>query len=114
MPLTTSHDAALPHTAGETSIQSTSDSDEQEAVSASEQNSTLDADTGDHSALNNSNQSPQSTSDTHSVTSPTKPAGTAYCSIIMCFIVLLVFTTFIMRYFKVNEKQSLFYKADIL
>ncbi|XP_016352424.1 dyslexia-associated protein KIAA0319-like protein isoform X3 [Sinocyclocheilus anshuiensis] len=40
-------------TASETTIQSTSDSGEQAAVSASEHNSTLDTDTLDHSALNN-------------------------------------------------------------
>ncbi|KAK7138600.1 hypothetical protein R3I93_015898 [Phoxinus phoxinus] len=73
VPLTTSHDAPLPHTAGEISIQSTSGSAEHEAASVSEHNSTLDADTGDHSALNNSNPSPQSTSDTHAVTPTTTP-----------------------------------------
>ncbi|XP_016353170.1 dyslexia-associated protein KIAA0319-like protein isoform X2 [Sinocyclocheilus anshuiensis] len=73
-PLTTSNGEAPPHTASETTIQSTGGSGEQVALSASEHNSTLDADTVDHSALNNSNQSPQSTSDTRSVTPPTTPA----------------------------------------
>ncbi|XP_059412249.1 dyslexia-associated protein KIAA0319-like protein [Carassius carassius] len=65
---------ALPHTGSETTVQSTSGSGEQVALSASEHNSTLDSDTVDHSALNNSNQSPQSTSDTRSVAPPTTSA----------------------------------------
>ncbi len=78
-PLTTSNGEDPPHTASE--IQSTGGSGEQVALSASEQNSTLDADTVDHPALNNSNQSPQSTPDTRSVTPPTTPAGTTYSSL---------------------------------
>uniref|UniRef100_A0A8C1SE47 Si:ch211-193k19.1 n=1 Tax=Cyprinus carpio TaxID=7962 RepID=A0A8C1SE47_CYPCA len=60
----------------ETTIQSTGGSGEQVALSASEHNSTLDADTVNHSAMNNSNQSPQTTSDTRSVTPATTPAVT--------------------------------------
>uniref|UniRef100_A0A8C1SAS2 Si:ch211-193k19.1 n=1 Tax=Cyprinus carpio TaxID=7962 RepID=A0A8C1SAS2_CYPCA len=67
---------APPQTASETTIQSTGGSGEQVALSASEHNSTLDADTVNHSAMNNSNQSPQTTSDTRSVTPATTPAVT--------------------------------------
>uniref|UniRef100_A0A8C1SAY3 Si:ch211-193k19.1 n=1 Tax=Cyprinus carpio TaxID=7962 RepID=A0A8C1SAY3_CYPCA len=75
-PLTTSNGKAPPQTASETTIQSTGGSGEQVALSASEHNSTLDADTVNHSAMNNSNQSPQTTSDTRSVTPATTPAVT--------------------------------------
>ncbi|KAI2652883.1 Dyslexia-associated protein KIAA0319-like protein [Labeo rohita] len=71
-PLTTSNITV--HITGETTIQSTSGSGQQTALSAPEYNSTLAADTVDHSAVNNSNQSPQSTSDTRSVTPPPTPA----------------------------------------
>lgn len=80
-PLTTSNGKAPPQTASETTIQSTGGSGEQVALSASEHNSTLDADTVNHSAMNNSNQSPQTTSDTRSVTPATTPAGTTYSSL---------------------------------
>ncbi|XP_051520354.1 dyslexia-associated protein KIAA0319-like protein [Myxocyprinus asiaticus] len=72
--LTTTKGLAPAHTAGETLIHSTSGSGEQVDLSASEHSSTLAADTTDHSASNNSNQSPQATSDTHSVAPPTTPA----------------------------------------
>ncbi|XP_042600644.1 dyslexia-associated protein KIAA0319-like protein [Cyprinus carpio] len=75
-PLTTSNGKAPPQTASETTIQSTGGSGEQVALSASEHNSTLDADTVNHSAMNNSNQSPQTTSDSRSVTPATTPAVT--------------------------------------
>ncbi|XP_051949288.1 dyslexia-associated protein KIAA0319-like protein isoform X2 [Xyrauchen texanus] len=72
--LTTTKGLAPVHTAGKTLSQSSSSTEEQVDLSASEHDSTLAAGTTDHSASNNSYQSPQSTSDTHSVTPPTTPA----------------------------------------
>ncbi|XP_057210309.1 dyslexia-associated protein KIAA0319-like protein isoform X2 [Triplophysa rosa] len=70
--LTTANGPAPLHTESQTSHLSTAGREEQTALSASEHNST--ADPVDHSASNNSNQSPESPSDTHSVTTPTAPA----------------------------------------
>lgn len=72
--LTTANGLTHLHTESQTSHQSTNGRGEQTALSASEHN--LTADTVDHSASNNSNQSPESMSDTHSVTTPTTPAVT--------------------------------------